>query len=94
MARTFIKKPKLLIFDEATSALDKVNEAEVLRAIEGMKKELGTVTSIVIAHRLSTVRNADTIIVLKKGRKTEEGSHEELLQNHPNGTYAKLVRTQ
>lgn len=59
-----------------------------------MKKELGAVTSIVIAHRLSTVRNADKIIVVKKGRKTEEGSHEELLEKFPNGTYAKLVRTQ
>lgn len=55
LARAFIKKPRLLIFDEATSALDKRNEAEVQKAIDQMKKELGTVTTLVIAHRLSTV---------------------------------------
>ena len=94
LARAFIKKPKLLIFDEATSALDKVNEAEVQKAIEGMKKELGQVTTIVIAHRLSTVRNSDRIIVMKKGRIAEDGDHNSLLRDYPKGTYAKLVNTQ
>ena len=83
MARAFIKKPKVLIFDEATSALDKKNEAEVQKAIDEMRKELGNVTTIVIAHRLSTVREADKIIVMKKGRVTEEGNHDELLANYP-----------
>lgn len=81
----------MLIFDEATSALDKTNEAEVQRAIDQMKKELGEVTTIVIAHRLSTVRNADRIIVLKKGKIAEDGDHETLLQNYPSGIYAKMV---
>jgi len=94
LARAFIKKPRLLIFDEATSALDKVNEAEVQKAIEKMKTELGTVTTIVIAHRLSTIKNADTIIVMKKGKLVEEGNHDYLLKNYPNGIYAKFVNEQ
>ena len=69
-----------MIFDEATSALDKKNEMEVQKAIEEMKKELKSVTTIVIAHRLSTVRQADHILVLKKGKIAEQGSHDELLQ--------------
>lgn len=80
MSRAFIKKPKLLIFDEATSALDKKNEAEVIKSIDTMKKELGQVTTIVIAHRLSTVVNADQIIVMKKGKIAESGNHKTLLK--------------
>ena len=83
-----------MIFDEATSALDKKNEAEVQKSIDMMKKDLGQVTTVVIAHRLSTVRNADTIIVLKKGKIVEVGNHDTLLRQHPNGTYAKLVADQ
>jgi len=79
LARAFIKKPRVLIFDEATSALDKKNEAEVQAAIDQMKRELGGVTSLVIAHRLSTVRNADRIIVMKKGKIVEDGTHDELV---------------
>lgn len=90
MARAFIKKPRVLIFDEATSALDKRNEAEVQAAIDHMKGELGSVTTIVIAHRLTTVRSADRIIVMKKGRIAEDGNHESLLRDYPNGVYAKL----
>ena len=55
-----------------------------------MKAELGSVTTIVIAHRLSTVRSADRIIVMKKGRIAEDGNHESLLRDYPNGVYAKL----
>jgi ATP-binding cassette subfamily B (MDR/TAP) protein 1 len=91
LSRAFIKKPRLLIFDEATSALDKKNESEVQKSIDLMKKELGSVTSIVIAHRLSTVRNADRMIVMKKGRIIEHGTHESILRDYPKGTYAKLV---
>ena len=94
LARVFIKKPKLLIFDEATSALDKVNEAEVQKAIDDMKKELGSVTSIVIAHRLTTIKNADRIIVMKKGSIIEDGNHDSLLLDYPEGVYAKLVNIQ
>jgi len=56
-----------------------------------MKKELGSVTTIVIAHRLSTVQKADRIIVLKKGRIVEDGNHSTLLRDYPTGTYSKLV---
>ena len=74
--------------------MDKNNEAEVQKSIDNMKLELGAVTSIVIAHRLSTVRNADTIIVMKKGKIVERGTHDSLLREFPKGTYAKLVSTQ
>ena len=79
----------MLIFDEATSALDKANEKIVQEAIDSLKKSLGgNVTTLVIAHRLSTVRDADNIIVMKKGVKAEEGTHEELVKL--GGIYAKL----
>lgn len=87
MARAFIKNPKLFIFDEATSALDKNNERIVQEAINRIKG----VTVITIAHRLSTVRDADKIIVMGKGVQKEEGSHDELLKKYPDGLYAKLV---
>ena len=80
LARAFIKKPKMLIFDEATSALDKANEAIVVQAIDALKAKLGAVTTLVIAHRLSSVRSADNIIVMKKGRIAEQGTHEELIK--------------
>ena len=92
LARAFIKKPRVLIFDEATSALDRRNEKEVLNAIEIMKKTLGSVTTIVIAHRLTTVKDSDNIIVVKGGEKVEEGNHETLLRNFPDGIYAKLCK--
>lgn len=95
LARAFIKKPSMLIFDEATSALDKRNEAEVQNAIDHMKQELGkAVTTIVIAHRLTTVRKADRIIVLKKGSIAEDGDHDSLLRDYPDGVYAKLANIQ
>jgi ABC-type multidrug transport system fused ATPase/permease subunit len=94
LSRVFIKKPKLLIFDEATSALDKKNELKVQKAIAKMSKELGGVTSIVIAHRLTTIRDADKIIVLKGGKLIEQGSHDELLEKHSDGVYAKLLSIQ
>ena len=94
IARAFIKKPKILLFDEATSALDKRNEVKVQSSIDALKKDLGQVTTLVIAHRLSTIRNADNILVMKKGRIVEQGNHEELLKNFPNGTYAMLVKQQ
>jgi len=94
LARAFVKQPRVLIFDEATSALDKKNEADVQRAIEKMKKELGSVTSIVIAHRMTTIRNADHIIVMEKGKVTEEGDHDSLLAQYPEGLYARLTQEQ
>ena len=88
LARAFIKKPKMLIFDEATSALDKANEAIVVQAIDALKAKLGAVTTLVIAHRLSSVRNSDNIVVMKKGRIAEQGTHDQLVAM--NGIYAKL----
>jgi ABC-type multidrug transport system fused ATPase/permease subunit len=82
----------MLIFDEATSALDKKNEKDVQDAIQVMGKELGGVTTVVIAHRLTTIRDADKIIVLKKGKLAEQGTHDDLMAL--NGEYAKLIKLQ
>ena len=95
LARAFIKKPRMLIFDEATSALDKTNEAEVQRAIDGMKEQMRKqgqqVTTLVIAHRLSTIEKSDRIIVLKKGKLVQDGTHAELAAQE--GTvYHKMVQ--
>lgn len=94
MARAIIKNPKILVFDEATSALDKKNEAEVQKAIHDLKSRIGAVTTITIAHRLSTIKDADRILVLKKGEIVEDGNHDQLLRQYPNGTYANLVSQQ
>lgn len=76
IARAMVKNPDLLIFDEATSALDNESEKVVQKAIDHALEDR---TALVVAHRLSTVKNADRIIVLDKGRVAESGSHEELL---------------
>ena len=94
IARAFIKKPKILLLDEATSALDKRNEREVQGAIDRIRQELGSVTTIVIAHRLSTIIDADNIIVMQKGKIIEQGNHSALLENFPEGLYAKFVKEQ
>ncbi|MCR8643805.1 ABC transporter ATP-binding protein/permease [Paenibacillus sp. N1-5-1-14] len=89
IARVFLKNPSILILDEATSALD--NESE--RAIkESLEKLTNNRTTIVIAHRLSTVRNAERIIVLTDNGIEEQGTHEELLKQ--GGTYANLYQMQ
>lgn len=89
IARALVRKPDLLIFDEATSALDIESEKKVQRAIDSIEQSY---TKIVIAHRLTTVRNADEIIVLEDGNIIERGNHERLLEL--NGTYADLTRIQ
>jgi ATP-binding cassette subfamily B protein len=89
IARIFLKNPPVLILDEATSALDSVTEARIQQTFE--KLTAGR-TTIIIAHRLSTVRNADRIAVVENGRILELGSHAELVEK--NGAYAALVRTQ
>jgi len=83
-----------LLLDEATSALDKRNEREVQAAIDHIRLDLGSVTTVVIAHRLSTIRNSDKIIVMNKGKIVEQGNHESLLIDFPQGIYAKFVKEQ
>jgi len=78
IARAIIRKPTILLLDEATSALDSVNEKEVQKALDTMLlKHQGV--AIVIAHRLTTVKNCDKICVIDKGSKVEEGTHAELM---------------
>jgi subfamily B ATP-binding cassette protein MsbA len=77
IARAILKNPPILILDEATSALDTVSEGLVQKALERLMKER---TTIVVAHRLSTIRNADRILVMDRGQIVSQGSHEELLQ--------------
>lgn len=85
IARTLLKNPPVLILDEATSALDSRTEADILATLEAIERGR---TTIVIAHRLSTVVHADRIVVLEAGRVVESGSHGELLR--ANGTYAEM----
>lgn len=89
IARVFLKNPKLLILDEATSALDNVTEQQIQTSLEELSKGR---TVIVVAHRLSTVKNADEIVVIDQSGIVERGSHEELLAL--NGEYAKLYSYQ
>ena len=87
-----MKKPRILLLDEATSALDKVNERAVQSAIDQFRKTTGDITIIVIAHRMSTIRDADNIVVLKDGVLTETGTHSEILRVYPEGTYASFCK--
>ena len=89
IARIFLKDPPVLILDEATSALDSVTEAKIQRAFDELAKGR---TTLIIAHRLSTVRNAHRILVIRDGVVSEEGTHQALLEK--NGDYAQLYRTQ
>ncbi|MDE7242500.1 MAG: ABC transporter ATP-binding protein/permease [Oscillospiraceae bacterium] len=89
IARIFLKDPPVLILDEATSALDSVTEAKIQRAFDELAKGR---TTLIIAHRLSTVRNASRILVIRDGAVTEEGTHEELIAR--SGDYAQLYNTQ
>lgn len=90
IARAFVKNAPIVILDEATSALDNKSEAIVQQAIENLMAER---TVFVIAHRLSTVRHADKIVVVNYGKIVESGTHEELLAME-DGVYASLYRTQ
>ncbi|HUV00394.1 MAG TPA: ATP-binding cassette domain-containing protein [Bacteroidales bacterium] len=90
IARAVLKDPKILILDEATSSLDSESERLVQEALE---KLMHGRTSVVIAHRLATVRKADKIIVLNGGEIVEQGTHDQLLSNE-NGLYKTLTELQ
>src|SRR5262249_54439215 len=89
IARAFLKNAPTLILDEGTSHLDAVSEAQVRGALDALMRNR---TTVVIAHRLSTVRHADMLVVLEKGRVVETGNHAQLVAR--NGLYARLIRRQ
>ncbi len=89
IARTILKQPKILLFDEATSALDTNTEREIQRSLRAVSVDR---TTLVIAHRLSTVIDADEILVLDHGRVVERGHHQDLLEH--GGVYAEMWRKQ
>jgi ABC-type multidrug transport system fused ATPase/permease subunit len=89
IARALLKDPPILILDEATSALDPEAEQLVQRALENLMRGR---TTLVIAHRLSTVRRADQIVVLREGRIVEQGNHETLMRS--GGAYRQMVELQ
>lgn len=89
IARVVLRNPPIVILDEATSSVDTITEAKIQQAVANLVKER---TTLVIAHRLSTVRQADQIVVLDKGRIIEKGSHDELIGGE--GHYARLWQTQ
>lgn len=89
IARSIISEPKVLLLDEATSALDPHAEGIVQKALDNVSKDR---TTIVIAHKLATIREADNIVVMAKGQILEQGTHSSLLA--ANGAYARLVQAQ
>ena len=89
IARAVLRNAPILILDEATSALDSENEALVQEALDRLMKDR---TVLAIAHRLSTVRNADRILVIEEGRLVEHGSHDSLIAAE--GAYARLIHHQ
>ncbi|CAH2057688.1 unnamed protein product [Thlaspi arvense] len=90
VARAILKDPRILLLDEATSALDAESERVVQEALDRIMVNR---TTVVVAHRLSTVRNADMIAVIHQGKIVEKGSHTELLKD-PEGAYSQLIRLQ
>ncbi|WP_205569581.1 ATP-binding cassette domain-containing protein [Arachidicoccus soli] len=87
IARALYRNPEILILDEATSSLDPVSEQKVQQTLQWFREQEKTV--IIIAHRLTTIRNCDNILVLQSGKLVEMGKHEELLKNE-NSAYAKM----
>ena len=89
IARAIIRNPQVIIFDEATSALDSVTESEIQKAIENLTKDR---TTFIVAHRLSTIKNADKIAVMENGRCVEYGTYDELMAKK--GAFYKLKQMQ
>ncbi|HBP17933.1 MAG TPA: ABC transporter ATP-binding protein, partial [Planctomycetes bacterium] len=89
LARALLQRPSLLILDDSLSAVDTDTEARILDAL---REARGRQTTIVVAHRVSTVRDADQILVLDEGRVVQQGSHEELVEAA--GPYRRLWRAQ
>ena len=89
IARAVYKDPQLLILDEATNSLDANNERDIVAHLETFYRQR---TVIIVAHRLSTIRNADQIVVLNEGRVVEQGDHDSLMQAH--SYYYRLVQNQ
>ncbi len=89
IARALLSNPRILILDEATSSLDTESERRFQKNLQHISRDR---TSFIIAHRLSTVRHANCILVLDRGMVVEQGNHEQLMANH--GLYAQLVQQQ
>jgi ATP-binding cassette subfamily B protein len=91
IARAILHNPKILVLDEATSSVDTKTERQIQEALDRLMEGR---TTFAIAHRLSTLRDADTIVVLDKGSIIETGTHEALLERGDDGAYAKLFQAQ
>ncbi len=89
IARAFVRNPKILILDEATSALDTISEKQIQEATRNLSKDR---TTLIVAHRLSTIRDADKIAVIENGGIAEFGSYKELIQKH--GIFYEMQKTQ
>jgi ATP-binding cassette subfamily B protein len=89
LSRTLIKKPKILILDDTTSALDLLTEAKVQ---ENLQKNYGDATKLIISQRVSSVKNADKIIILENGKILATGNHQELVRS--SSAYRQIVESQ
>lgn len=89
LARILLRKPKIIVLDEATSSLDSISESAIMKTIDKIGEKT---TTIIVAHRLSTIKNCDKIFVLQNGHLIESGSHKELLKN--DGVYTQMWKSQ